>query len=260
MTVSQTTDPQSEPAVTATQEGIVGFYAEHTSSKDYQAAKVGIHYSFGMPVPYVDAVARFGEVQQQAEEQAEAKLADTLNRRAAQAQAVQPAAPAPAPAPVPAQVPAPQPQAAPPAVPHPAQQAAEALGGQQVDGPPVVATGTTPKGSQLRYVPSTSLSSKALEDAVRAQIGQHGFNPDDFAVFDNRVTREGSQYAGLEDGGQAYSAVTIRARNDTPWQAAIGEKTTAFYADFDDTGKLHVKPSKQLEQARSAAQAFAGQQ
>lgn len=272
----QTTAPDGGIALVEDGDGIVGFTARHTAGKDYQSAAAEFEYRFARPRQYVDVVAVAGEVQGYAEEQAEAKLADTLARCAAQTAAVQPqVAPAPTPA-VPVVPAAPQ-QVAPPVPPvpeepgqtvypqqagDPFQAVADQLGGQQVGQTTAagldIRIGSDPKGNQLRFVSSVSLPSRAFEDAIKQQIASHGFDPEHFAIFDNRVTRPGSQYDGLEDGGKSYTVASVKARNDTPWQAAIGEKTTAFYVDFNEQGVLHVKPSKQLAQAKTAAQAFAG--
>lgn len=246
--------------------GIVGFYAEHTASKDFQTEKFGIEYRFPSARSYTDAIGFFGEVQAQAGEQAKVQLAQVLAERAAQAAAVSPAG-----QPVSVNKPQVGPSSGPPVAPHPASSGVEPsiddLVAEQLGGQPVgsagslggqLQAGTTPKGKQIRFLPTSVLASRAFEDAIKTQIGQHGFDPGEFVVFDNRGTRDGSPYKGLEDGGQSYSVATVRAKKDTPLQAALGEKTAAFYVDFQDDGTVKVKPSDKLVQADQARKAFAG--
>lgn len=247
---------------------IVGFSARHTAGQDYQSAAVEIEYRFPQPVDYVDAVRFFGDAQAQAEEQAEAKLADTIARRKAQAAAVQPANIVSSPAtsttvpasqpPVPAQPGPVGPASGSGVPPIPASLVESQLGGQQVSaaqpGGLPVAVGTTPKGGQVKYVPTSHLSSKAFEDAIRAQITALGFDESEFAVFDNR-SRDG-QYPGFEQGGQNYAVASIKARNDSRAQKVL-DKKTAFYADFDDAGQLTVKASKDAEAYRATLAALA---
>lgn len=240
--------------------GIVGFYAEATASKDYQAEKFGIEYRYGTPVGYIDAIQQFAEIQGQALEQANAQLSNRLaENQAAKAKA----------APAPAQQPAKQqqPPKPPPPTEEPTEASAEAAvvehaGGQLVEGQPAgglpVQVGTSPKGQQVRYVPSSALPSKAFEDVIREQIAGLGFDPDDFAVFDNRVTREGAKFAGLEDGGQNYSVASVLARKDTAASQMI--EKAAFYVDFNEDGTVKVKASPAAQAYLKAQAAFGGGQ
>ncbi|MGH3442022.1 MAG: hypothetical protein ACRDUY_08255, partial [Nitriliruptorales bacterium] len=115
--------------------------------------------------------------------------------------------------------------------------------------------GSSPKGGQVRYVPTSVLPQQAFEQAIRNHITSLGFAEADFVVFDNRT----GNY-GLEDGKQAYSAATVKPRRETHVAATIGEKTSAFYVDFQQDGTLTVKASKKLEEYRQTPSAPAAQQ
>lgn len=248
--MAEAQETQNERAFQVSEDGIVGFYAESGVSRDYQPEKFGIHYRFAKAVNYIDAVQRFDEIQQLATEHANGRL----DQRLAQSDAAKvQASPAPAPqAPVASE---------PPRAPHPAEAEAAVAnaGGQLVDGPPAgglpVQVGTSPKGSQVRYVPSSALPSRAFEDVVKTQIRELGFDPDEFIVFDNRTTREGAKFKGLEDGGQNYSAANVQAKNDTTAKAMI--EKAAFYVDFTEDGKVLVKASPAAEAYQKAQAAFA---
>lgn len=215
-------------------EGITEVTLSVRPSLDYQTVEATASYAFPSPRSYTEAIQPIEELYQFLLDTAKEKVADLAAKRndresAATAQVKQALQsvqetnipdPTPAPAPI-------------------SDQGGEAT----------FAWGENPQGKAVKYVPSTVLSSRDFEAAIKQGIANLGLPSDQVMVFDNRVGK-----FGFETGNNNWGVANVIAKRDSRLLTAAGgdEKAKIVYVDFNDDGTVRVKLSKQGEQAKAA--------
>lgn len=246
-------------------EGYTTFAVRSSRSRDYQTEQVELTYELGRPVHYADLVQQLADAQKLAAECAEQALQAALDEKAqaqagqvaAASQALQqhagatpiptnPAAGSPQPAaPTGAAAPAPA-----PAFPQPggvAAPVAPADGGAFGNGLPKVRGSKPQNKGTFDYVPTSSMPANVFVGKVADGVRAAGYDPDHFTIFDNR--------ARAEQGEPQWGVGRVVASQGGPWEAAMGNGT-AFYIDFQDSGELTARPTKDLEKAAQMMRAM----
>lgn len=231
-------------------EGIVAFEVKEHASVKHKGDLIGnatsITYAFATPKAREDIVEAHALVSEAARRLAhreiEQSLAEHQNRQpAGAAGSSTPASPG-------------GPSQAAPANPQPQ---------TQTVGEVQWAVGQRPKGKgELRYVTSASLPTDKFLGKIAAGVREHGDDPDDFNIYDNRV----GDY-GLESGNDNWSVAAVKPKDGTyaaglpKMQTQKGNVKTAYYVDFNDDGSLWVRPSGDYQSILEAKKiAATGQQ
>jgi len=213
--------------VVANAEGYTGFTVRASMSKDYQSATTELHYQYAVPVDALDLVEKHAEASTEAANLVRGVLANVLDKAGAAA----------APSGVERLAAVEAPSAAP---------AKPTLGR-------TVLQGTKPQnGGVISYVATSELSEQDFKTEIAQGIRGEGYDPEAFVVFDNRKGKY-----GVEDGKESWAVAAVMPKQETHMASVLGDKTKAFFVDFDGTGTVKVKATNKLEDYTKMAAAWA---
>lgn len=224
-------------------EGLAHVDVEVRPSWGFQTVGISGRYEFPEPRPFGEALPAIDELYSGLRDIATEKVNDLVSLReqhesaasSAQLGRQRQAAAAPAAAPA-----------------APAQQAATAAPAPQASDSWQLGTKPNGKGT-FKFLPTSVVSGQAFIEQAKAAIAFEGYNPDDVIVFDDRT----GQY-GLESGKQAYAAGKVKARKDSPLDAALDGKSIA-YVDFNEhDGSISVHVTKDAKAAAAIVTRLAG--
>jgi hypothetical protein len=138
------------------------------------------------------------------------------------------------------------PQAAVPGYGSPANLTAIANGAPIVGALPVkqlIASSAQGKTWNVFVVPTAALSSQDAKNLALGQVAAAGYDPSNFAIFDNRA----DQWDAIPEGGAAPrgSALKVVVKRGCPGDT-IGNRA-AFFCDFGPDGRVKVKATRELE-------------
>jgi hypothetical protein len=107
----------------------------------------------------------------------------------------------------------------------------------------LTATSAQGKTWNVFVVPTAALSSQDAKNLALGQVAAAGYDPSNFAIFDNRA----DQWDALPEGGVAPrgSALKVVVKRGCPGDS-IGNRA-AFFCDFGPDGGVKVKATRELE-------------